>query len=416
VRSRQCTDSISQGRGRATPPRPYSLPECATRRFRMTSRSIRLLIICTSATFISWASPALGESSNANVISAVSQWTRPYDVDLSIGFLDPEANSIPEELYGVAIANDGAILVSDRITDAAILIDPHGTTSAALGQAGEGPEDHRELGGALFLDNGSCGVFDSSFAKKVVVFERDGSYASTIYLGGYRQYVRLLRCEDGYVGLAVAPRANNSGGLSLAVGIASFWPNGAVRDTLQLVDHELPPPDPNVRMKEEDFEIIPKIASGPSGRIFVQEDLYKWRIECFDRELKSLWTIERDVSARERTAEETQQRRDQMMQKLTPARCHHIIRQMIARDDGALWVRSDGQTEPPGQLRFSRWNAEGKRESDVSIQGLPHVAGRVIIEGDWLFWTRPADWELEEGQYAGQPYMALYRLMREDPR
>ena len=146
------------------------------------------------------------------------------------------------------------------------------------------------------------------------------------------------------------------------------------------------------------------------------QDLYKWRIVCYDRELIPLWTIEQDINARERTTEETQQRRDQMMQKLIPARCHHIISQMIARDNGTLWVRSDVQAELHGQLRFSRWNAEGQRERDVTIQGLPQVAGRAVIEGDWLFWTLPADWELEEGQYEGQPYMALYRLMREDPR
>ena len=261
----------------------------------MTSSSIRLLLVWISATSVYWTLPALAESAAADVLSAVPQWTRSYDVDQAIGFLDPEKNSIPEKLYGVAIASDGSILVNDRITDASIMIDPQGNTFAALGQAGEGPEDHRELGGAFFLDDGNCGVFDSSFAKKIIVFRRDGSYASTVYLGGYRQYVRLLRCGDGYVGLAVASRANNSGGLSLTVGLASFWPNGAIRDTVQLVDHELPPPDPNVRMKEEDFEIIPKITSGPSGRIYIQEDLYKWRIVCYDRELIPLWTIEQRI-------------------------------------------------------------------------------------------------------------------------
>lgn len=382
----------------------------------MTSRSKQLLLIWISVSSFLGAFSALAEDSTVEVYSTVAQWIKPYDVDQAIGFLDPERNSIPEELYGVAIANDGSILVNDRITDASILIDPQGNTSAALGQVGEGPEDHRELGDALFLDNGNCGAFDCSFAKKIVVFRRDGSYASTVYLGGYRQYVRLLRCGDGYVGLAVAPRADNTGGLSLTIGLASFWPNGAIRDSLQLEEHELPPPDPNVRMKEEDFEIIPRITSGPLGRIYVQEDLYKWRIACLDRELQPLWTIEQDINPRERTADEIEQRRDQMMQKLIPARYHHVVRQMIARDDGTLWVRSDGQTELPGHLRFSCWNAEGKRERDVSVQGLPHVAGRVIIKGDWMFWARPADWELEEGQYEGQPYMALYRLVSEGPR
>jgi len=337
-------------------------------------------------------------------------WTRPYDSETAVGFLDPEKNSIPEELYGVAIATDGQVLVSDRIGDRAILINMAGETAAYFGQPGEGPEDHRHLGEPVFLHDGNYGLFDCSFAKKLVSFKADGQYCGTAYLGGYEQYVRLMRCGDGYLGLAVVSQAEPRGGIKLDLCVATLWPNGAVRDTLWLGSHGLPPADPDRRMKEEDFEIIPKLASGPAGRVFVQNDLYRWRIECLDSKLQPVWTIEQDVKARERTPEELKLRRERMMQKLIPARRHHVIRQLVPRDSGALWVRSDNTNEAPGQMVFSQWSAEGQRSSDVVISGLPLVAGRVVIEGEWLFWTRHPDWELEADRYEDQPYMAFYRL------
>ncbi|MCP4089296.1 MAG: hypothetical protein GY746_05845 [Gammaproteobacteria bacterium] len=339
------------------------------------------------------------------------QWSRSFDAETAIGFLDPERNSIPEDLYGVAIDADGLVLVSDRITDRVILINSEGENAKIFGQSGEGPEDHRTLGEPIFLDDGNCGVFDYSFNKKLISFGADGQYREAVYMGGYDQYIRLMRCGYGYLGMAVDSQFGQKGEYYLDLFLATLSPNGAVQDTFLLGEHNLPPFDPNHRMKEEDFEIIPKLTSGPAGKVFVQRDLYRWRIECLDQHLRPIWTIEQDISARKRTPEELHLREEQMMMKFIPAKYHHVIRQMVPRDDGSLWVRSNNSKEVSGQVVFSQWSAEGQRGANIVIHGLPPVLGRFVIDGEWLLWTRHADWESEFDQYEEQPYIALYRLV-----
>ena len=148
-----------------------------------------------------------------------------------------------------------------------------------------------------------------------------------------------------------------------------------------------------------------------AGKVFVQRDLYRWRIECLDQHLQPIWTIEQDISARKRTPEELHLREEQMMMKFIPAKYHHVIRQMVPRDDGSLWVRTDSSKEVSGQVVFSQWSAEGQRGANIVIHGLPTVLGRFVIDGEWLLWTRHADWESEFDQYEEQPYIALYRLV-----
>lgn len=363
---------------------------------------------------LTWVPTALTGGHDKDTYSLERRWALPYDPDTAIEFLDPEIHSIPDELYGVAIGADGSVLVSDRITDRVYLINTDGEIAAILGQSGEGPEDHRDLGDPIFMTDGSCGVFDCSFAKKLVKFNEDGQYRGTIILRGYEQYVQLMRCGDGYLGLAVASQPVQLGGHHIDVYLASLLPNGAVRDTLWMKNLDLPPFDPDHRLEEDDFEIIPRLASGLAGRVFIQKDLYRWRIECFDNELRPLWTIEQDVSARERTPAELQLHTQQMTMNFIPSRYHHIIRQMVPRNDGSLWVRSDDPNEVPGKLFFSQWSAKGQRGADIVINGLPPVAGRINIEGEWLFWTRHADWEREAHNYEGQPYIALYRLVKKN--
>jgi hypothetical protein len=334
-------------------------------------------------------------------------WRIERGDDPPYSLFDPELNSIPPALMGVMLDDEDNLYLSDAITEKLLKIRPDGSEAFAVGSVGEGPEDH--LGQGEPLRWPGCGIARSDYSRqaKVICYDEEGHFQGAIPLEGFDLYLRLWGLPDGGLGVALKMYGSPAGGMKVRIYLTRLDPDGALLDSLMIKQASYPPMGTSRELTEADFEINPRVAIAEDGRLYVQRDMYRWVIECFDSHLRPLWVCSRDVSPRTRT--EGELAAIETTSGLPPSPHEHVIRRIVPRAGGEVWVETlPTERAADGAVLLDRIGREGESLPPVALAGLPEAEGDYEISGDRLLWKLDDDAPPDAGK---SPYLAVYRIV-----
>jgi hypothetical protein len=139
-----------------------------------------------------------------------------------------------------------------------------------------------------------------------------------------------------------------------------------------------------------------------------------WKLERLDGELNLVWRCERDVEPRARAPEELERRRAVTM-GLEPAPYEHVIRRLLPRSHGEVWVETpvDQPVPPGGTIILDRISPAGEYVGTVRLSGLPSAPGEFRTFGDRLLWKLDDDYEPTDVAAGEPPYLAIYAMETE---
>ncbi len=334
-------------------------------------------------------------------------WRIERGDDPPYSLFDPELNSIPPTLMGVMLDDEDNLYLSDAITEKLLKIRPDGSEAFAVGSVGEGPEDHLGQGEPLWWPG--CGIArsDCSQQPKVICYDEEGHFQRAIPLEGFDLYLRLWGLPAGGLGVALKMYGSPAGGMKVRIYLTRLDPDGALLDSLLIKQASYPPMGTSRELTEADFEINPRVAIAEDGRLYVQRDMYRWVIECFDSHLRPLWVCSRDVTPRTRT--EAELAAIVTTTGLPPSPREHVIRRIVPRAAGEVWIETlPTERTPEGAVLLDRIGREGESLPRVTLAGLPEAEGDYEISGDRLLWKLDDDAPPDAGK---SPYLAVYRIV-----
>jgi hypothetical protein len=157
--------------------------------------------------------------------------------EVSIGELDGPEEYLLGQVGGLAVADDGTVLVVDRQAPALRAYDVQGKHVRTFGAPGGGPGEYESPdGGIAVLVDGRIALRDPGNGR-IMVYDPSGEENATWRLrGGFRTSRSMYRDRDGviYTSLLVDPEAEIG---EWVVGLSQIRPDGSPGDTLV-------PPDP----------------------------------------------------------------------------------------------------------------------------------------------------------------------------
>ncbi len=161
--------------------------------------------------------------------------------EMSIGELDGAEEYLLGQVSGLAVADDGTVVLVDRQVPALRTYDPSGVHVRTFGGPGGGPGEYESPdGGVAVLKDGRIALRDPGNGR-VMVFDRSGEESETWRLrGGFSTSRTMYRDREGvlYTSLLVDPEAEIR---DWVVGLSQIRPDGTPGDTLI-------PPDPGVEV------------------------------------------------------------------------------------------------------------------------------------------------------------------------
>jgi hypothetical protein len=341
-------------------------------------------------------------------------WSLERDGDPPYSLFNPEMWSLPPTLMGVLIDETDNVYVADRITETLVKIAPGGGVVFQKGSLGEGPEDHRDQGEPILWPDCTVARSDCAATAKVIRYDAAGDFLDATEIAGSRNYVRILGTREFGVGISLDMNGTPVSGMQIDVYLETISPAGLPTDSLLLRSAKLPPAHPGEPLNETALEILPRVDVSDDGCIFVQRDPYVWKLERLDGELNLVWRCERDVEPRARAPEELERRRAVTM-GLEPAPYEHVIRRLLPRSHGEVWVETpvDQPVPPGGTIILDRISPAGEYVGTVRLSGLPSAPGEFRTFGDRLLWKLDDDYEPTDVAAGEPPYLAIYAMETE---
>jgi hypothetical protein len=172
-----------------------------------------------------------------------SVWGDTLDLipEVSIGELDGAEEYLFGSVAGLAVADDGTVVLVDRQVPALRSYDSLGVHVRTFGGPGGGPGEYESPdGGVAVLNDGRIALRDPGNGR-IMVFDRSGEESETWRLrGGFSTSRTMYRDRDGvlYTSLLVDPEAEIR---DWVVGLSQILPDGSPGDTLI-------PPDPGLEV------------------------------------------------------------------------------------------------------------------------------------------------------------------------
>lgn len=374
---------------------------------RWVQKGFLLLCLAMGTVAAEAAVPAAGDT----VYYRLSrEWSLPLSDDEAPYVLrDPAPRSIPPVLLGTWVTPVGRLYLVDEITGQLVALDPPGREVFRVGRAGEGPEEHRGSGDPLPWPGCAIARSDCVIGAKIIRYDGEGRFLDRVALQGQREYLRVLPLQDGGVGIGVTIEPGQASTMEIVATLVVFDADGEVRAEIQTGRNVLSFGTKALR-HEEDMEVIPRVATDGDRRIYVQPDPYRWEIACYDPDLHLLWRRQRDVRPLPKTGAALAAAEAEATPVYAPSRRRHVIRRLVGRPGGELWVETDRRHDSPGVRVLERFNAGGEAVGSCRVTGRPQRAGRTAFCGDRVLWVRPADSEDLDG-----PFLEVYRLVPASP-
>lgn len=366
----------------------------------ITTLRVNASIVASLVFAILFASAAYGQE----VYVVKEEWTLLRDNDPSYKLIDTDSQSLPSFLMGVLIDDAGALYVSDQITEKLVNIGPGRSKLLESGALGSGPEDHWSAGEPIYWF-GELALTDLSNQPKVILYDSKGNYSSSVSIRGYTQLNRIVSNGNYAAAISMAMSGSPAIGMKIEVLVLLLDQDGGVLAKKLVRRVELP--ELGEYLREEDFWVIPRIALGSSGKLFVQSNIFEYAIDCYDTELNLLWSYKDDMSARLRSLEEIELLEAKFSGNMEVSDRRPAIRNMFVRSNGRLWVEVEPQYEGEvGRIDIQEINEDGTFNKEIRVFGTPEILGRYAIDGEWIVWWADDDVRYEKNG----PYIKVGRL------
>ncbi len=294
-------------------------------------------------------------------------------IEPAVGCLTCDGPTAFGAIQGLALAPDGAVVVTDRDPPHVRIFEPDGSPRAAFGRSGRGPGEFGMPGGVAALEDGRLLLADFRWTH-VGVFAADGALQETIPVASTTS--RLTGAPNGrWAAWQVADWTTMSAGVS-AIDVAGA-DTGAAHTPL-----------PTTAERVLDAEGRPAAlglfasAVGPDGRVAVGSP-WHYRFLVLAPDGTELHTIARDVPRTERTADEIEELRRQLARgpagradnpeagagppDVDPLRPHFLVDGVAYDGRARLWVRT--ARGGPGVTVFDVFAASGAFLGEVRLAG-----------------------------------------------
>lgn len=319
-------------------------------------------------------------------------------------FLEPQY-FYKGDLIGANVDDTGGVLICDKITEQLIKLNPGGDVAFSVGKVGEGPEDHRTRGEPLMWFNQQIARSDASSEPKVILYDANGHFLRMVKLNVEGELSRLFWNGESAVSVMTSLKFQGPGGVQFSTYLALIDKDGAlVRQHLMnswVMEKANQHP-------EEKLWYKPYVAVADDGFTFVQQDLYGSRIDCYDRGLNLVWSIDGGWEPQPRTDQEFAEVEALGVTGLVYCKVNHTIRRIFARENGEVWIQPWNQEVSDGTVEFESFGQDGVRLGTVQISSLPSSNGSWILRGSKLLWMATY---VDEDTTSAVPSICVYDLV-----
>lgn len=237
----------------------------------------------------------------------VPTYGRLGDLDLEIGTQAGASEYTFSAIPDVAVAPDGAILVSDAFGRELRVFDASGQFTHSIGQPGEGPGEFGAAPHVAGFDGDSVFVFDDRL-RRLTAFTHEGEVGSTAVLGfdGGGRPMSAIRLEDGTLlslsrWTPITPdRAVHDLRLELDSAVVEhLGADGQPLDTLLVLAdrprarHSIAVADGGIRTREAVPPFVPRafVRLTRSQAIVARSDLFELQFRDFRGELEAVLRV-----------------------------------------------------------------------------------------------------------------------------
>lgn len=302
---------------------------------------------------------------------AAQQVPELVPIEPAVGCLACDGPAALGAIQGLALAPDGAVVVTDRDPPHVRIFEPDGSLRGTFGRSGRGPGEFGMPGGVAVLEDGRLLLTDFRWTH-VGVFDADGAVEGTIPVASTTS--RLTGSPNGqWAAWQVADWT------TMSAGVSAIDREGV---DAGLASTPLPTTADRVLDAEERPAALGLFASaiGPDGRVAVGSP-WHYRFVVLGPGGSELHTIARDVARTERTADEIEALREQLLRgpagradnpeagagppQVDPLRPHFLSDGVAYDGHGRLWVRT--ARGGPGVTIFDVFAASGAHLGEIRV-------------------------------------------------
>jgi hypothetical protein len=308
-----------------------------------------------------------------------------------------------EVIFGViadvAIDAQGNLYALDSQLSTISVFDPDGNFLRTIGREGEGPGEFRRAS-QLFVTPENKIAVAQMMPGKIVLLAPDGKPAGDFPMPAAPDGGMQMLWDAGTAGrcvvIGVGAMARRDTKFSMTSSLQLLAADGTPRG--KIAEHTQENDMANMSFEEKTAR-RPVWAASADGKLYVNDAFDAYEIKHFGADAKLTRTATREYQHRARSKEEMETGAPRMMMRgggggrgqrfeATPSPTDPDVLQMVARDDGTLWVMSSrgGRDCPKGTLaRFDVFDGNGHFVREVSVQGdANYREDGIAIVGDRL--------------------------------
>jgi hypothetical protein len=346
---------------------------------RLTSYAVSVIFAIITATV------TVGQE--ADSLQPELLWSFELPADRAIRFNDHTKFKYPGSLAQAVPLADGVVLY-DAITQKLVRLSSTGQRIWAVGEPGEGPEDHREPCEVRVAPGGDIAHVSLWPPAKVVYRGRDGTYHRSWPLPGLRDSQRVVFSGPWVFVLTALTdyEYDRHGEDVVEYQLTSIDPDGLPRDQQVVADAVSRRYRKGMVVKEEDLWPLPRIESGPAGRVLVQLDVFAPTVTIYAPDLTVSATITAPWTPPETSEAARQAMRDRTDGALELARTERALRHLFCYADREIWL----QRPDTSRVVFATYDAAGKPLGEVELAGIEPLASLVLHDDLLLTFTEIA--------------------------
>lgn len=304
-------------------------------------------------------------------------------------------------LSDVALDAQGNLYALDMQLSTISVFDADGNFLRTIGREGEGPGEFRRAG-QLFVTPDNKVAVAQTMPGKIVLLEPDGKPSGNFPMPAAPDGGTQMLWDAGSAGRSVVigtgTFAQKDGKFKVSSSLQLLAPDGALRG--KVAEHNQVNDMANMNFEEKTAR-RPVWSASTGGSLFVNDAFDSYEIKYYGADLKLTRVATRAYEHRARSKEEMEEGAPRIMMRggrgggggrqrfeAKPSPTDPDVLQLVARDDGTLWVLSSrgGRDVPKGTIaRFDVFDADGHFVREVSIQGEGNYrADGITIVGDRL--------------------------------
>ncbi len=308
-----------------------------------------------------------------------------------------------EVIFGVvsdvALDAQGNLYALDMQLSQISVFDPDGNLVRTIGREGEGPGEFRRAN-QLFITPDNKVAVSQSMPGKIVMLTPDGKPAGNFPIpeapDGGTQMIWDAGSAGRSVVLGSGTFAQKDGKLTVENSLMLLAPDGTSRG--KMAERRQVNDMANMNFEEKTAR-RPVWTASADGNVYVNDTFDAYEIKYYGGDAKLARIATREYTHRSRSKEEMEEGKPRMMMRRGGGAAQRMeakasptdpdVLQMVARDDGTLWVLSSRGARDSAQgtmVSYDVFDAKGHFMREVAIQGhdASYRKDGIMIVGDRL--------------------------------